>query len=50
MITIATLFLIVALIAFVAASIPVPTRINLVALGLAFLTCFFLLNQLGVVR
>lgn len=34
--SISMLFLILALIAFILACIPIPTRINLIALGLAF--------------
>lgn len=44
--TIATLFLLIALILFVIAAIGVSTRFNLIAAGLAFATAAFLVPML----
>ena len=48
MITLATLFLIAALICFLIATFPVSSRVNLVALGLAFVVLAMLIGGLPV--
>lgn len=44
MLMLGTLLLILALVCFILAMIPIPSRINLVALGLAFLTAALLVQ------
>jgi hypothetical protein len=44
--TIATIFLVIALILFILAAIPVPSRVNLTAAGLAFLVAAMLVPVL----
>lgn len=50
MITIAIVLLIAALVVFLIAVFPVPSRINLVPLGLALLTASLLLTHVGALR
>ena len=45
MITVSTILIICALVCFLLAAFGVPTRINLVALGLSFLTAAFLISR-----
>jgi hypothetical protein len=46
--TIATVFLVAALVVFILAAIPVPVpQVNLVALGLALMTASFLMSRIN---